>query len=148
MVAFFVVFYLLIRLRIGEIRLPSVPLRVALVVAGLLLIVCGCWVNIAGRFALGGNWADQVTIYSDQSLVTTGVYGLVRHPLYASLVWMFLGASLVYVNLAAFLANALVFTPFMYYRARREEGLLRAEFPAYAEYGARVGMFLPGRRHE
>jgi protein-S-isoprenylcysteine O-methyltransferase Ste14 len=141
MTLFFAGFYLLIRLRVGAIEVPWLPLRVALVVAGLGIIVIGCGVNIAGRLKLGKNWANQVTIYEDQRLVTDGVYRLVRHPLYASLIWMFYGASLVYANLAALLANTLVFLPFMAYRARQEEKLLLNEFKEYAEYQKRVGMF-------
>jgi len=138
---FFAVFYLLLRFRVGAVDLGSFPLRVALAVAGLVLIVVGCGVNIAGRLNLGRNWANQVTIYEDQRLVTSGVYRLVRHPLYASLIWMFFGASLAYENLAALLANALIFVPFMAYRARQEEKLLLKEFREYAEYRQRVGMF-------
>jgi protein-S-isoprenylcysteine O-methyltransferase Ste14 len=138
---FFVGFYLIIRLRWGEVAVANVPLRVALVLVGLAVIVFGCGVNIAGRLKLGSNWANQVTIYADQRLVTGGVYRLVRHPLYASLIWMFYGASLVYANAAAALANTLVFVPFMVYRARQEEKLLQREFKDYAAYRARVGMF-------
>jgi protein-S-isoprenylcysteine O-methyltransferase Ste14 len=139
---FFMLFYLLLRFRVGALDMGSFPVRIALAVAGLALMVAGCCVNIAGRLSLGRNWANQVTIYADQRLVTGGVYRLVRHPLYASLIWMFFGASLVYENMAALLANALVFLPFMTYRARQEEKLLMREFKEYAEYRARVGMFL------
>jgi protein-S-isoprenylcysteine O-methyltransferase Ste14 len=138
---FFVGFYLLIRFHVGALEVPSLPLRVGLVIVGLGLIVFGCAVNIAGRLRLGRNWANQVTIYHGQQLVTTGVYRLVRHPLYASLIWMFYGASLVYANVAAFLANTAVFLPFMAYRARQEEKLLLQEFKEYAQYQAHVGMF-------
>jgi protein-S-isoprenylcysteine O-methyltransferase Ste14 len=141
MTMFFVGFYLLIRFRIGAVELGNPPLRISLAVAGLLLIVVGCWVNIAGRLKLGSNWANQVTLYEDQRLVTSGVYRWVRHPLYASLIWMFFGAGLVYANAAALLANLLVFLPFMTYRARQEEKLLLKQFKEYAEYKQRVGMF-------
>jgi protein-S-isoprenylcysteine O-methyltransferase Ste14 len=117
------------------------PTRTIMVVAGLGLVVLGCCVNIAGRLQLGRNWANQVTIYQDQRLVTSGVYRLARHPLYASLIWMFYGASIVYASWAGFLANSLIFLPFMTYRARQEEDLLAREFPDYDEYRRRVGMF-------
>jgi protein-S-isoprenylcysteine O-methyltransferase Ste14 len=141
MTLFFVGFYVLIGLRVGVVPVPSFGARVAMVVAGLAIVVLGCAVNIAGRFRLGRNWANHVTIYSDQQLVTSGVYAAVRHPLYASLIWMFYGASLVYASAAGALANSLVFLPFMYYRARQEEALLAREFPEYAAYRRRVGMF-------
>ena len=110
---------------------------------GLVLVVAGAAVNILGRLALGRNWANHIKIYNDHSLVVNNVYGFVRHPLYASLIWMFLGASLVYFNFLAFLANALVFVPFMYYRAKQEEELLAKEFEKYKDYQKKVGMFFP-----
>jgi protein-S-isoprenylcysteine O-methyltransferase Ste14 len=141
MLAFFVMFYLLIRLRAGVCELPAV--RYPLAVAGLLLVVLGAAVNIMGRFALGRNWGNQVIIYQDHSLVTGGVYHIVRHPLYASLVWMFLGASLVFENLAALLATGLLFIPGMYYRAKQEEKALLAHFPDYERYRNTTGMLFP-----
>lgn len=143
MTLFFVFLYVLIRFEVAQFHIHDLPLRVACVVVGLAIIVFGCVVNIAGRFFLGRNWADQVTIYEDQELVTRGVYRWVRHPLYASLIWMFYGASLVYLSLAAFLANSLIFVPFMYYRAKQEEELLLKEFSGYAEYRRKTGMFFP-----
>ncbi|HOS42700.1 MAG TPA: isoprenylcysteine carboxylmethyltransferase family protein [Armatimonadota bacterium] len=139
-------FYLLIRRDIGELPFPAYPLHLAAVALGLLLLTAGTAVNLLGRLALGRNWANQVTIYAEQTLVTAGVYGLVRHPLYASLIWMFVGAAVVYLNWAALLAALLVFTPMMIYRARQEEAALAERFPEYAEYQRRVGRLLPKRR--
>lgn len=143
MTAFFLAYYALIKLQIGAVALPFNRWRAGMVACGLLVVVLGCAVNIAGRFHLGANWANQVTIYAGQGLVTRGVYAWVRHPLYASLIWMFYGGSLVYANYAAFLANALIFVPFMAYRAHQEEVLLLAAFPSYAGYRERTGRFFP-----
>jgi len=142
---FIVGLYALIALRIGA--CPALPraLRGALAAAGLLLLAAGAVVNVAGRLRLGANWADQVTIYREQRLVRAGMYAWVRHPLYASLIGMVFGAGLVYANLAVILANVVIFIPMMYYRARQEERCLLAEFPEYAAYRARVGMFWPRR---
>ena len=153
MTLFFCLFYAAVRSRIGEVPVPATWVRIVMVVAGLAVIVFGCAVNVMGRFRLGGNWANQATIYREQKLVTSGVYGWVRHPLYASLIWMFFGASLVYANVAAFLLNALIFVPFMVYRAGLEEAMLAAEFKEYGDYQRRVGMlfwkpgFRRGRSH-
>jgi len=150
MTVFFLLFYGVIRFRIGEMPIATSGLRISMVVTGLSVIVFGCAVNILGRFRLGGNWANQATIYQEQKLVTAGVYGWVRHPLYASLIWMFFGASLVYANAVAFLMNALIFLPFMVYRAGLEETLLAREFEEYGDYQKRVGMLFwkPGGRQK
>jgi protein-S-isoprenylcysteine O-methyltransferase Ste14 len=75
--------------------------------------------------------------------VQKGAYRIVRHPLYASLIWVFYGASIVYLNYYAFLLNTFVFIPFMYYRAKQEEELLEKEFSDYNKYTLNVGMFFP-----
>lgn len=143
MVAFFIGIYELLHLRLGAVSVPWPGAQAFLMLAGMALLVTGAGVNIAGRFNLGRNWADQATVYTEQRLVTTGVYGVVRHPLYASLSWMFLGAGLAYANAAALIASVAVFIPAMYYRAGLEERLLKQVFPEYAAYQGRVGMLFP-----
>lgn len=146
MTLFAVMYFLITTSRVGVVRVESAILKTVLIVAGLALFVLGSAVNIAGRSRLGGNWANQVTIYRDQRLVTTGVYRIVRHPLYASLIWMFLGAALMYANIAGLLANVLIFAPLMFYRARQEEVFLSEAFADYEMYRRQVGMFFPRLR--
>ena len=134
---------LLINRHLGDVAAPNLPVRDLLMVLGLLLLVTGTVVNLLGRVRLGGNWANQATIYADQTLVTTGVFALVRHPLYASLLWMCYGGALIYLNAAALLATLCVFYPMMIYRAGLEEEMLSTQFAEYADYRARVGRFLP-----
>lgn len=143
MIGFFLAFYLVIRLRIGVIDYFYVPIHIALMVACWFLLLLGLYVNIKGRMNLGNNWANQVRIYKHQSLVQTGVYRWVRHPLYASLIWMFYAASIIYLNWLAFLLNTFIFIPFMTYRAKQEENLLSERFKEYKMYKKNVGMFFP-----
>jgi len=142
MTLFFFVFYLVIKFGIGVLE-GKFSLYIPIICIGLILIVVGTIVNIAGRFSLGKNWANQIKVYSNHSLVTTGVYRFVRHPLYASLIWMFFGGSFVYANYIAFLLNLFVFIPFMYYRAKQEEAILVARFEEYSAYQKNTGMFFP-----
>lgn len=141
MLGFLALFYLLIRLRVGVYVFETAYPVMA--VAGMLLLVAGAAVNIMGRFALGQNWGNQVIIYQDHTLVTGGMYRLVRHPLYASIIWMFAGASLVYQNWASLAAMLVIFVPAMYWRGKLEEAALLAQFPAYREYQRKTGMFIP-----
>lgn len=143
MFLFFFFFYFLLRSGNGVINLEFNTTRMPLLFVGLLLMVSGTIVNIRGRMDLGRNWSNQIKIYSDHIFIQKGMYRLVRHPLYASLIWMFFGASLVYLNYLAFLANLLIFVPFMYYRAKQEEELLLKEFPDYDGYRKKTWMFFP-----
>ncbi len=146
MLAFFVAVYLIIHYRLGVVRLPDGLPAAATTLVGLLLVVAGCVVNLLGRFSLAGNWANQAVVYQQHALVTSGVYGWLRHPLYASLIWMFGGAALAFHNLAAMLATLVVYVPAMHYRAALEEALLAERFADYADYRARTGRFVPWRR--
>jgi len=146
MIGFFIVLYLVIRLKIGVFDYSGFFVRVSLMIFSWLIIAIGVYFNVVGRFKLGSNWANQVRIYKNQSLVTNGVYGIVRHPLYASLIWMFYAASLIYFNWLAFLLNTFVFIPFMHHRAKQEEKMLEKEFKNYRNYQKEVGMFFPRLR--
>jgi len=143
MTMFFVVFLLALKSNV-LLAIPQVEIgRTVMSLIGALIVVVGCAVNILGRFRLGDNWSNQIKIYKDHTLITTGVYAIVRHPLYASIIWMFYGASVTYFNVLAFLAVTVIFVPFMYYRAKQEEEMLSERFPSYKEYRKKVGMFFP-----
>jgi len=148
MTAFFVIFYLLIRFKIGHLEVFG-TIALVLKITGLAFIVAGTYINIRSRKHLGTNWANQITLYTNQQLACTGMYKYIRHPLYSSIIAMFYGACLVYPNYLAFLSNTLVFVPLMYYRAKQEENLLRQRLSGYEEYMQKTGLFIPKlTRHE
>ncbi len=129
-------------LRLGVIALPELARRGTMLV-GLTIMLIGAALNVVGRLNLGRNWADQVTEYADQSLVQHGAYAVVRHPLYASISWMFVGASLVFRDVVLLGATLLAFVPAVIFRALQEERLLEKRFPEYQDYRRRVGMLFP-----
>jgi protein-S-isoprenylcysteine O-methyltransferase Ste14 len=143
MLGFFLAYLVVLRLRVGVVPMERGVARSTVMLAGLALLVAGCAVNLVGRLGLGRNWADQVTVYREQTLVRNGVFGVVRHPLYASLIWMFVGGSLLYRSAAALALTLAIFLPAMVVRARQEETLLAQRFPEYAAYRQQVGMLLP-----
>jgi protein-S-isoprenylcysteine O-methyltransferase Ste14 len=150
MTLFFIAFLLIVRSGILVIEMPKENMKRAIMVLGTLLIGCGCLANILGRINLGRNWANHIKIYDEHRLVKWGVYRIVRHPLYSSIMLMFFGGCLVYRSLLGFLAVVFIFIPFMYYRGKQEEELLSQTFGEYADYKKSTGMFFPkifkGRR--
>jgi len=142
MFLYFFLYYALLIVHSGRINFSS-PMADIFMGAGLFLVVLGCLVNVSGRLTLKQNWANQVTIYHHQKLVSGGAYRWVRHPLYASLIWMFCGAALVYANWLALSSVFAVFVPMMVYRAKQEEKLLCEEFSEYADYQRKTGMLFP-----
>lgn len=143
MSAFFVAYYLVIKLRWLEVSL-SRSARVAMILVGLALVIVGVAFNIWGRIVLKSSWANQIRIFEGQKLLTTGPFSIVRHPLYASLIWIFVGGSLIYSNALSLLLAVLVFVPMMYVRAMKEDALLLKSFGGeYEAYRSRTGLFLP-----
>lgn len=149
MTAFFLVYYVVIRARLAEVAFGGAA-RAAAIAIGVALVVIGVAFNVYGRTVLRSSWANQITIYEGQRLSTTGPYSIVRHPLYASLIWIFIGGSMIYANPLALVLTLGVFLPMMRYRAKQEESLLLEAFQQeYKEYSGRTGMFVPrigGRR--
>jgi protein-S-isoprenylcysteine O-methyltransferase Ste14 len=121
----------------------AVPLPVALrctgvglgLVAGLLLV----WMFRT----LGRNLTDTVVTRKQHTLVTTGPYRWVRHPLYSSAALVIVGNSLVAANWFFFVAGCLMFL-LLAIRTRKEEENLIARFgDDYRNYMQRTGRFVP-----
>jgi protein-S-isoprenylcysteine O-methyltransferase Ste14 len=106
----------------------------------LLLIAAGCgW---AGTISLGRNLTPFPKPPMGARLVTSGIYGFIRHPLYTAVFLASVGWALVWRSWPA-LAAALALAPFFNAKARREERWLREQFPEYAGYERQVRRFVP-----
>lgn len=75
-------------------------------------------------------------------LVQHGVYNLVRHPLYTSLLTAGLAWTLYNLSLSHLLALGVCFA-FFNYKANREEAWLTERHPEYRDYARRVAKFIP-----
>ncbi len=79
---------------------------------------------------------------SRASLVESGIYAHVRHPIYSSVLAGALGVALAHGHIVV-IGIALFMIVFFTFKSRYEESLLRAAYPQYAEYMTRTGRFLP-----
>jgi protein-S-isoprenylcysteine O-methyltransferase Ste14 len=101
----------------------------AMALAGILLVL---WVMNINRFA-----ARTIQVVAGQTVISTGPYRFVRHPLYSgsALLWIFtplaLGSA---VSLPAFV----LLVSFYVIRLLSEEKILRKDLPGYADYCART----------
>jgi protein-S-isoprenylcysteine O-methyltransferase Ste14 len=75
-------------------------------------------------------------------LVQSGIYQLIRHPLYTAVFCGSVGWALVWRSWPALVA-ALALAPLFDAKARAEERWLRQQFPEYAGYEQRVRRFVP-----
>lgn len=78
-----------------------------------------------------------IQVQENQKVVDTGLYGIVRHPMYAATLLLFLSMPLVLGSVYSFLIF-LVYPFIIAKRIRHEEELLEKELDGYAEYKAKV----------
>ena len=81
--------------------------------------------------------ARTVEIQKGQQLIDTGSYAVVRHPMYAASIFMFLSSALVLGSWMA-LGVMIVYPAVMVARIRNEEMVLEQGLPGYADYMRRV----------
>ena len=143
MTLFYFFIYFIIVKKIGYYRVENVEVENMIRLLGALSILIGGVLNIIGRLNLGKNWANHIIIYETHTFVTKGLYSIVRHPLYSSIMLMFYGASLAFSNYMVIVLTSIIFIPFMNYRAKQEEEELLKIFPEYKEYKKRVWRFFP-----
>jgi protein-S-isoprenylcysteine O-methyltransferase Ste14 len=113
----------------------------ASIAGGVLMSIGGC-LAIAGVWALGRNLTPYPKPRENSALVQRGVYALVRHPLYGSLIFFSAGWALKWSSGLALAASVLL-AIVLDAKARREERWLREKFPGYAAYSRRVRRLLP-----
>ena len=83
-------------------------------------------------------WLSRtVEVQENQQVVSTGLYGIVRHPMYAATLLLFLSMPLVLASPWSF-AIMLLYIPIIALRIRNEEQVLERELKGYAEYKQRV----------
>jgi protein-S-isoprenylcysteine O-methyltransferase Ste14 len=111
--------------------------------AGLAIYTLGLLTAIAGRVQLGWNWSDIEKAYvkQDHALVSHGLYGYVRHPIYTGDVLLVLGLELALNSWLALGTVALAV--YVRRQAVREERQLGRVLPGYEEYCRRTARFLP-----
>ena len=111
-------------------------------VIGALLVFAGGGLVMLGILALGPSASPFPKPVDHGQLVTGGVYGVVRHPIYAGLIagafgWAFLAGTLLGLALAL-----LLFVLFDL-KSRREERWLAQKYAGYEAYQGQVHKLIP-----
>jgi protein-S-isoprenylcysteine O-methyltransferase Ste14 len=122
---------------------PPLPLAIEVISAALLLLA---WFFLFRSFTDNTFLSPLLRIQAEREhrVVSTGVYAVVRHPMYLGAVLMFIGAPLLVGALTA-LAAGIAVSILLALRIVDEERLLSTDLPGYAEYRQRVRYrILPG----
>lgn len=116
--------------------------RMVTAAAGVTLIVLGLLLAVAAQRDLGRSLTIMPRPRAGGTLVVTGVYALVRHPIYGGLVLAASGWALVGASPTGLLLTA-VLLGFFTLKSTREEAWLVERFPDYPAYRRRTRRFIP-----
>jgi len=121
-----------------------VNLRIAIQGFGCLTFALSLWLLWRAHIELGQSWSGGVDIGEAHTLVTDGLYRVVRHPIYAAF-WLWGFAQLLMLpNWVVGLAGMLGHMPNYFYRIPREEQMLLDHYgEAYQEYMHSTPRILP-----
>ena len=111
-----------------------VPIWLVCLAAVLQLAAYGLYAEVMRENA----WLSRtVEVQENQKVIDTGLYGIVRHPMYTSTILLFLAMPLVLGSWVSF-AIMLLFPVVIVFRIRNEEKVLEAGLAGYREYKQRV----------
>ena len=111
---------------------------------GVLLLAGAIFVFWRAHADLGLNWSPTLEIREKHELITRGIYGMIRHPMYASQWLWVIAQPLLLQNWIAGFLNLLIFIPFYFLRVQAEEKLMVEQFgEQYRSYMEKVGAVLP-----
>jgi len=111
---------------------------------GVITFAAALWLLWRSHADLGLNWRFTTEVREEHTLVTSGVFRHIRHPMYsAHWLWGIAQALLIH-NWIAGLASLVVFLPLYLLRVRREEQMMLEQFgEEYRLYMSRTGRVIP-----
>lgn len=112
----------------------QVPTAVTVAASAVFLIGYGLYAEVMRENAY---LSRTVKVEEGQTVVSTGLYGIVRHPMYLASILMFLTIPLVMGSWYALIPFAL-YPALMVVRIKDEEKLLTAELAGYEAYKSKV----------
>ncbi|MFW5418044.1 isoprenylcysteine carboxylmethyltransferase family protein [Nocardiopsis sp. CNT-189] len=122
---------------------PALPAAVGR--AGLGAMAAGLALVLLSQAAMGASWRVGVDAGERTDLVTTGVFGLVRNPVFTAMGLLLAGmAAAVPTPVSAAALAAFIAAVQIQVRVVEEPYLAAAHGEAYRRYAGRTGRFLPG----
>lgn len=120
------------------------PLIPAIAILGAIALCGSLLLFYRSHADLGKNWSISLEIRNEHRLVTSGIYRLVRHPMYSSFFLLAIAQLMLLPNWFAG-ATGLVSVAMLYaFRVRQEERMMLERFGAeYRDYMAHTSRLIP-----
>lgn len=113
--------------------------------AGALIAAAGSALFVVAKLTLGQSYSPCFKTFAPKEIVTRGVYGWIRHPIYTANFLIFLGSFVISGSLVVLVMTVLLALIYRW-TARKEEQVLSQVFPNYGSYQRQTGMFAPPLR--
>ena len=139
------VYWIFFLVQLVGLNILQFPHSTLLQLCGFIIFVAGVFISTKGRIDLGINWAHggEYQIKTNQSLVTSGIYKYIRHPIYAGVLYMIIGGQLV-VESYLVIPLTLLYYSMLYFQTGKEERLLTEHFgQRYVEYMKHTARIFP-----
>ncbi|MFQ3599306.1 MAG: isoprenylcysteine carboxylmethyltransferase family protein [Chloroherpetonaceae bacterium] len=118
------------------------PETVSILAAGVLFLAAIVLVHHATRTL--GKFFDRLVLKDDHQLITSGVYGAIRHPIYLAYLLLFSGFGVLMQSLYALILFAIAGGVVFGNHIRVEEAMMEKRFgKAYRDYCARTKKLIP-----
>jgi protein-S-isoprenylcysteine O-methyltransferase Ste14 len=125
-------------------RQADYPAQAWAVILGVVVYAAALWLFHRSHKDLGRNWSITLEIRDQHRLVSNGIYGLIRHPMYSSFWLMGLGQALLLPNWVGGLAGLAGFAVVYFLRVDKEERMMIETFgDEYRAYMARTKRIIP-----
>jgi len=111
-------------------------------VGGGMLLGAGILLAAAGAICLGKNLTPLPSPRENATLIITGAYRIVRHPIYSGITLIAFGWGM-WLNSWLTVGYSLLLFLFFDIKSRHEERLLAIKFPEYDAYRKRVRKLIP-----
>jgi len=116
-------------------------------VTGTGLLAAGDWVFWKTHKDLGKNWSPTLEIREGHTLITTGIYGRIRHPMYSSIWLLVIAQAMILPNYVAGFSGLAPFAFLYFQRVGKEERMMMEQFGSeYEQYMKRTGRLWPKLR--
>lgn len=111
---------------------------------GTGLFAIAIWVLYASHAHLDSNWIPVLAIHKEHTLVTSGIYKYIRHPMYAAHILWAIAQILILHNWIAGYSFFIVMVPHYLARVGKEESMMIEQFGgAYEDYMKSTGRIFP-----
>lgn len=119
-------------------------LNIILQIAAVLLAAASVWLAMSAVRELGKQWSLEARLVEGHKLITSGVYQIVRHPIYTAMLGMMISTGIIFSRWYILIAAVIVFFIGTKIRTNSEEKLLREAFPdEYKTFAEKVPAFIP-----